>query len=98
MYHDNVASSLASSILGVYKLLRQLYLEFIYELTSTSLVAHKEVHTFLISLQCLNLLPHLSLSLSLQQVAIVTQIRNFIDTHQVVCAGPFVYAYVEEVQ
>ncbi len=33
----------------------------------------------------------------LQQVAIVTQIRNFVDTHQVVCAGPFVYAYVEEV-
>ncbi|XP_064392878.1 cell division control protein 45 homolog [Halichondria panicea] len=31
-----------------------------------------------------------------QQVAIVTQIRNFVDTHQVVCAGPFVYAYVEE--
>ena len=23
--------------------------------------------------------------------------RNFIDTHQVVCAGPFIYAYVEEV-
>ena len=34
----------------------------------------------------------------IQQVAIVTQIRNFIDTHQVVCAGPFVYAYVEEVR
>ena len=31
-------------------------------------------------------------------MAIVSQIRNFIDTHQVVCAGPFVYAYVEEVQ
>ncbi len=38
------------------------------------------------------------LLLYVQQVAIVTQIRNFIDTHQVVCAGPFVYAYVEEVR
>lgn len=34
---------------------------------------------------------------SVQQTAIMTQIRNFIDTHQVVCTGPFVYAYVEEV-
>ena len=33
----------------------------------------------------------------LQQVAIKAQVRNFIDTHQVVCTGPFVYAYVEEV-
>lgn len=32
-----------------------------------------------------------------QQAAIKTQVRNFIDTHQVVCTGPFVYAYVEEV-
>jgi hypothetical protein len=32
----------------------------------------------------------------LQQVAIKAQVRNFIDTHQVVCTGPFVYAYVEE--
>ena len=33
----------------------------------------------------------------LQQAAIKTHVRNFIDTHQVVCTGPFVYAYVEEV-
>ena len=32
-----------------------------------------------------------------QHEAIVAQMRNFIDTHQVVCAGPFIYAYVEEV-
>lgn len=32
-----------------------------------------------------------------QHEAIVVQVRNFIDTHQVVCAGPFIYAYVEEV-
>lgn len=31
-----------------------------------------------------------------QQTAIVAQVRNFIDTHQVVCTGPFIYAYVEE--
>ena len=34
---------------------------------------------------------------NLQHEAIVAQMRNFIDTHQVVCAGPFIYAYVEEV-
>ena len=33
----------------------------------------------------------------MQQAAIVAQVRNFIDTHQVVCTGPFIYAYVEEV-
>jgi len=33
-----------------------------------------------------------------QQAAIVTQVRNFIDTHQVVCTGPFIYAYVDEVR
>lgn len=31
-----------------------------------------------------------------QQAAIKAQVRNFIDTHQVVCTGPFIYAYVEE--
>ena len=31
-------------------------------------------------------------------MAIMDQVRNFIDTHQVVCAGPFVYAYVDEVR
>lgn len=30
-------------------------------------------------------------------MAIVSQVRTFIDMHQVVCAGPFIYAYVEEV-
>ena len=39
----------------------------------------------------------LSLSLLIQQAAIKAQVRNFIDTHQVICTGPFVYAYVEEV-
>ena len=34
---------------------------------------------------------------SLQQMAIVSQVKNFIDTHQVVCTGPFIYAYVAEV-
>lgn len=32
----------------------------------------------------------------LQQMAIVSQVKNFIDTHQVVCTGPFIYAYVAE--
>ena len=27
----------------------------------------------------------------------MAQVRSFTDTHQVVCAGPFIYAYVEEV-
>lgn len=31
-----------------------------------------------------------------QQAAIKAQVRTFVDTHQVVCTGPFVYAYVEE--
>ncbi|KAL5477053.1 hypothetical protein EMCRGX_G023795 [Ephydatia muelleri] len=31
-----------------------------------------------------------------QQMAIVAQVKNFIDLHQVVCTGPFIYAYVEE--
>jgi cell division control protein 45 len=31
-----------------------------------------------------------------QQMAIVNQVHTFIDTHQVVCAGPFIYAYVAE--
>lgn len=34
----------------------------------------------------------------LQQAAIKAQVRTFVDTHQVVCTGPFVYAYVEEVE
>jgi cell division control protein 45 len=29
-------------------------------------------------------------------MAIVNQVHTFIDTHQVVCAGPFIYAYVAE--
>lgn len=35
--------------------------------------------------------------LYLQQAAIVSQVNSFIDMHQVICAGPFVYAYVDEV-
>ncbi len=33
----------------------------------------------------------------IQQVAIMGQVRNFLDSHKVACAGPFLYAYVEEV-
>lgn len=33
-----------------------------------------------------------------QQAAIKAQVRTFVDTHQVVCTGPFVYAYIEEVE
>ena len=34
----------------------------------------------------------------LQQTAIVDQVKHFIETRQVVCTGPFIYADVEEVR
>lgn len=32
-----------------------------------------------------------------QMIALVNQVRSLIDMHQVVCAGPFLYAYLREV-
>ena len=34
----------------------------------------------------------------LQQTAIVNQARSFIETKQIVCAGPFVYTCLDEVK
>ena len=34
---------------------------------------------------------------ALQQTAIVSQVNNLIDMHQVIRAGPFVYACMDEV-
>ena len=32
-----------------------------------------------------------------QIITMVNQVRSFIDSHQIVCAGPFLYAHVQEV-
>ena len=36
--------------------------------------------------------------ISLQQEGVVSEVRNLTDLHQVVCAGPFIYACVNEVR
>ena len=62
-----------------------------YMYLCTAAIAYVHVHRLYTHL-------HVCSHTHTQHEAIVTQVRNFIDTHQVVCAGPFIYAYVEEVE
>ena len=57
------------------------------------------MHTLVYSFVPLSVVCFISdVSLLFQTEAVVNQVRSFIDMHQVVCAGPFLYAHVQEVR
>ena len=47
-------------------------------------------------LQC-HYISFLALCFGFQLTALVNQVRSLIDMHQVVCGGPFLYAFLREV-